>query len=285
MKVLSLNVGLPREVIWQGKHVTTGIFKEPIQRRVMMCSLNLDGDQQADLTVHGGVSKAVYAYPSEHYNYWRSEFPGMDLSLGMFGENFTTEGLLEDTVYVGDRFRISETEVMVTEPRMRCYKLGIKFGRADIVKRFLASRRTGFYFAVMREGMVGAGDDVELIGREQREISVDDDQQLASALQWILADENFLVDVAFDGRAALLKVKAHEYDAVICDLKMPRLRGDEFYLKAKEMRPSLADRFIFITGFATDARIALFLTKHDVKYLVKPFAIQGLINCLKQLLC
>src|SRR5205823_67942 len=107
---------------------------------------------------------------------------------------------------------------------------------------------------------------------------VDDDQQLASALQWILADENFLVDVAFDGKAALLKVKAHEYDAVICDLKMPRLRGDEFYLQAKEMRPSLSDRFIFITGFATDAKIALFLTKHDVKYLVKPFAIQGLIN-------
>ena len=114
---------------------------------------------------------------------------------------------------------------------------------------------------------------------------VDDDQQLASALQWILADENFLVDVAFDGRAALLKVKAHEYDAVICDLKMPRLRGDDFYLEAKELRPSLADRFIFITGFATDARIALFLTKHDVKYLVKPFAIQGLINCVRQLLC
>jgi CheY-like chemotaxis protein len=114
---------------------------------------------------------------------------------------------------------------------------------------------------------------------------VDDDQQLASALQWILADENFLVDVAFDGRAALLKVKAHEYDAVICDLKMPRLRGDEFYLQAKELRPSLADRFIFITGFATDARIALFLTKHDVKYLVKPFAIQGLITCVRQLLC
>ena len=174
MKVLSLNVGLPREVTWQGKRVTTGIFKEPIQERVMMRTLNLDGDQQADLTVHGGVSKAVYAYPSEHYNYWRSELPGMDLSWGMFGENFTTEGLLEDTVYVGDRFRISETEVMVTEPRMPCYKLGIKFGRADIVKRFLASRRTGFYFAVMREGMVGAGDDVELIEREQQEISVAD---------------------------------------------------------------------------------------------------------------
>jgi two-component system NtrC family sensor kinase len=114
---------------------------------------------------------------------------------------------------------------------------------------------------------------------------VDDDQQLASALQWILADENFLVDVVFDGREALLKVKAHEYDAVICDLKMPRLRGDEFYLKAKEIRPSLADRFIFITGFSTDPKIALFLTEHNVKYLVKPFVVGGLINCVKELLC
>src|SRR5690242_11070948 len=114
---------------------------------------------------------------------------------------------------------------------------------------------------------------------------VDDDQQLASALQWILADENFLVDVAFDGRAALLKVKAHEYDAVICDLKMPRLRGDDFYLKAKEVRPSLADRFIFITGFAADPHIALFFNKHEVKYLVKPFSISVLIDCVKQLLC
>jgi DNA-binding response OmpR family regulator len=114
---------------------------------------------------------------------------------------------------------------------------------------------------------------------------VDDDQQLASALQWILADENFLVDIAFDGDEAILKVKAHDYDAVICDLKMPRLRGDEFYLKAKEMRPSLADRFIFITGFAADPKIALFFNKHDVKYLVKPFHIQGLINCVKELLC
>jgi MOSC domain-containing protein YiiM len=174
MKVLSLNVGLPREVTWQGRLVTTGIFKEPIQGRVMMRTLNLDGDQQADLTVHGGVSKAVYAYPSEHYKYWRTELPGMDLSWGMFGENFTTEGLLEDGVYIGDRFRIGETEVTVTEPRMPCYKLGIKFGRADIIKRFLASRRTGFYFAVMGEGMVGAGDDVELIGREQQEVSVAD---------------------------------------------------------------------------------------------------------------
>src|SRR5204863_10010057 len=163
-----------REVDWLGKRVTTGNFKEPIQERVMMRTLNLDGDQQADLTVHGGVSKAVYAYPSEHYNYWRSELPGMDLSWGMFGENFTTEGFLEDAVYIGDRFRIGETEVMVTEPRMPCYKLGIKFGRADIVKRFLASRRTGFYFAAVCEGMVGTGDAIRLIGQEQQDSSVAD---------------------------------------------------------------------------------------------------------------
>ena len=172
MKILSVNVGLPREVTWQGKLVTTGIFKEPVQGRVMTRKLNLDGDQQADLTVHGGVSKAFYLYPSEHYGYWRTEFPEMDLPWGMFGENFTTDGLLENAVYIGDRFRIGETEVMVTEPRMPCYKLGIKFGRADIIKRFLASRRTGFYFAVVREGTVGAGDAVELVGREQQDISV-----------------------------------------------------------------------------------------------------------------
>jgi MOSC domain-containing protein YiiM len=174
MKSLSVNVGLPREVTWQGKLVTTGIFKEPVKGPVMLRTLNLDGDGQADLTVHGGVSKAIYAYPSEHYAFWRAEFPAMDLPWGMFGENLTTEGLLEDAVYIGDRFRVGLTELMVTEPRMPCYKLGIKFGRADIIKRFLASRRSGFYFAVMREAMVSAGDAVELIGREQQDISVAD---------------------------------------------------------------------------------------------------------------
>ena len=174
MKILSVNVGLPKEVTWQGKLVTTGIFKEPVNAPVMMRTLNLEGDRQADLTVHGGVTKAVYAYPSEHYGYWRTELPGVDLPWGMFGENFTTEGLFEEAVYIGDKFRIGETEALVTEPRMPCYKLGIKFGRADIIKRFLASRRTGFYFAVVREGMVGAGDAVELIGREQHEMSIAD---------------------------------------------------------------------------------------------------------------
>ena len=174
MKILSVNVGLPRKVTWQGKVVTTGIFKEPVNAPVMMRTLNLEGDQQADLTVHGGVNKAVYAYPSEHYGYWRTELPGVDLRWGMFGENFTTEGLLEEATYIGDRFGIGETEVMVTGPRMPCYKLGIKFGRPDIIKRFLASRRTGFYFAVVREGMVGASDAIKLIGQEQQDISVAD---------------------------------------------------------------------------------------------------------------
>jgi MOSC domain-containing protein YiiM len=174
MKIVSVNVGLPREVTWQGKVVTTGIFKEPVDGPIIMRKVNLDGDAQADLSVHGGASKAVYAYPSEHYDYWRAELPGVDLPWGMFGENFTTEGLLEEAIYIGDKFRIGDTEVMVTEPRMPCYKLGIKFGRADIIKRFLASRRTGFYLAVVHEGMVCAGDAVELIGREQHEISVAD---------------------------------------------------------------------------------------------------------------
>jgi MOSC domain-containing protein YiiM len=174
MKLLSVNVGLPREVSWQGKLVNTGIFKEPVNERVLVRTLNLEGDRQADLTVHGGVSKAVYAYPSEHYAYWRTELPGVDLPWGMFGENFTTEGLLEESVYIGDRFGIGEAEVMVTEPRMPCYKLGLKFRRPDIIKRFLASRRTGFYFAVVREGMVGAGDSFQLIARSQKEISVAD---------------------------------------------------------------------------------------------------------------
>jgi MOSC domain-containing protein YiiM len=174
MKLLSVNVGLPREVSWQGKLVTTGIFKEPVPERVFLRKLNLEGDRQADLTVHGGPSKAVYAYPSEHYAYWRTELRGVDLPWGMFGENFTTEGLLEDSVYIGARFGVGEAEVMVTEPRMPCYKLGLKFGDPGIIKRFLASRRTGFYFAVVREGMVSAGDFFQLISQEQQEISVAD---------------------------------------------------------------------------------------------------------------
>ncbi len=113
---------------------------------------------------------------------------------------------------------------------------------------------------------------------------VDDDKQLASALQWILVDENYLVDVAFDGEEAVLKVKVHEYDVVICDLMMPRLRGDEFYFKAKELRPDLADRFIFITGFAGETDIHDFLAQTGIKHLAKPFKIDELISAVKELL-
>lgn len=174
MKILSVNVGLPREVTWKGRVVTTGIFKEPVEDRVMMRTLNLDGDRQADLSVHGGPTKAVYAYPAEHYEYWRSELPDMELQWAMFGENFTTEGLLEDAINIGDRFQIGSAEVMVTEPRMPCYKLGIKFERNDIIKKFLASGRSGFYFAVLREGEVGAGDPIELASRDESGVTVAD---------------------------------------------------------------------------------------------------------------
>lgn len=178
LKLISVNVGLPREVVWQGKTVTTGIFKEPVNGSVVLRTLNLEGDGQADLTVHGGLSKAVYAYPNEHYMYWRQELPEMDLSYGMFGENFTTEGLLEDVVNIGDRFRIGEVELMVTEPRMPCYKLNVKFGRTDMPKRFLASRRSGFYCAVLREGEVKAGDSLELLSRDRHGITVSDITEL-----------------------------------------------------------------------------------------------------------
>src|SRR5438132_7264803 len=133
MKILSVNVGLPREVTWQGKLVTTGIFKEPVQRRVMMRRLNLDGDQQSDLTVHGGVDKAVYLYPSEHYSYWRAQLPEVELPWGAFGENFSAENVLEDQIRIGDRLRVGSAEFMVTQPRMPCYKLGIRLNRRDIV--------------------------------------------------------------------------------------------------------------------------------------------------------
>jgi MOSC domain-containing protein YiiM len=174
MKLISLNVTLPRIVEYNGEPVATGIFKEPVQGPVMLRTLNLDGDRQADLSVHGGVSKAVYAYPSEHYELWKEELPDTGLPYGMFGENFTTEGLLEDAVNVGDRFSVGEAELMVTEPRMPCYKLGIKFGRPDIIKKFLQSRRTGFYFAVLKEGEVKAGDAIELLSRDANNIAVSD---------------------------------------------------------------------------------------------------------------
>ena len=174
MKLLSVNAGLPREIEWKGKVVRTSIFKAPVPGRVRVTKLNLEGDQQSDLAVHGGPDKAVYAYPAEHYPYWRKELPGVDLPWGMFGENFTTEGLLEEAVHIGDRFRIGSAEFVVTQPRMPCFKLAIRFGRPDIVKRFLRSGRAGFYFAVLGEGGVGVDDSIELLARDEHGISVAD---------------------------------------------------------------------------------------------------------------
>jgi MOSC domain-containing protein YiiM len=171
-KIISVNVGLPREVLWHGHAVTTGIFKEPVQKRVFLRKLNLDGDRQADLTVHGGEYKAVYCYPVEHYAYWQKELPGNDLTAGNFGENFTTAGLLEDAIHLGDRFTIGSAEVVVTQPRLPCYKLGIRFQSDTMVKRFLASKRSGFYLAVTREGEVGAGDEIKELSRDSNHVSI-----------------------------------------------------------------------------------------------------------------
>ena len=172
MKIVSVNVGMPRQVEWKGRQVVTGIFKEPVEGRVRVRTLNLEGDGQADLNVHGGDTKAVYVYPSEHYRFWREELDGRELPWGMFGENLTTTGLDEETVRIGDRFRIGTAEFQVTEPRMPCSKLGLRFGREDILKRFLASGRSGFYFSVLREGDVGAGDAIEEIHREENSVRV-----------------------------------------------------------------------------------------------------------------
>lgn len=174
MKLLSVNVGLPREVLWKGKLVRTSIFKAPVNGRVRVAKLNLKDDEQSDLSVHGGANKAVYAYPSEHYPFWRKELPDMDLPWAMFGENLTTEGMLEDAVHVGDRIKVGSAEFVVTQPRMPCYKLAIRFGRLDIVKRFLHSGRTGFYLAVLREGEVTAGDSIKMLARDAHGVTVAD---------------------------------------------------------------------------------------------------------------
>jgi MOSC domain-containing protein YiiM len=181
VKIVSINVGLPREVEWRGKAVRTSIFKAPVSGRVRVTRLNAEGDQQSDLSVHGGADKAIYAYPSEHYAFWRNELPDTDLPWGAFGENLTTEGLLEDKVHIGDRFRAGSAEFTVTQPRMPCFKLGIRFNRPDMVKRFMHSRRSGFYLAVLREGEIAAGDSFDLVAGDSSRITVTDIVELYAA--------------------------------------------------------------------------------------------------------
>lgn len=172
--VVSVNVGLPRTVEWRGQSVSTGIFKEPVQGRVVVRRLNLDGDRQADLSVHGGPDKAVYAYPAEHYPYWREQLPGIDINWAAFGENLTTTGLLEETVNIGDRFRVGSAVLAAVQPRTPCYKLGIRFGRADMVRLFHRSRRSGIYFVVEEEGEVEAGAPIVLLDPAADSVSVAD---------------------------------------------------------------------------------------------------------------
>jgi MOSC domain-containing protein YiiM len=174
VKLLSINVGIPRDVKWRGKVVRTSIFKAPVSGRVRVMRLNVEGDQQSDLSVHGGVEKAVYAYPSEHYAFWRNQIASTDFPWGAFGENLTTEGLLEDRIHIGDRFRAGSAEFIVTQPRMPCFKLGIRFNRPDMVKRFLRSGRVGFYLAVAQEGDIGAGDSLDLVSEDNSHITVAD---------------------------------------------------------------------------------------------------------------
>lgn len=178
MKIVSINVGRPREVLWKGMTVQTGIFKEPVDGPVRIEQLNLAGNAQADLTVHGGKDKAVYAYRAEHYEYWRRELPDTAFSLGMFGENLTTEGLSEESLFIGDQLKVGEAVLTVTQPRVPCYKLGLRFGRDDIIKRFLCSGRSGFYFAVVEPGDVRAGNEIEIIERDKNGVSVADINRL-----------------------------------------------------------------------------------------------------------
>jgi MOSC domain-containing protein YiiM len=170
--------------------------------------LNLEGDRQADLTVHGGKHKAVYCYPIEHYDYWKRELPGRELPLAVFGENFTTEGLVEDSVHLGDRFSIGSAEVIVTQPRLPCYKLGVRFQSDDMVKRFLASRRTGFYLAVIREGEVGAGDEIKVIARDTNAVPVSEIARLYIAKRY---DDDDVRSVDRSLRVAALPESWKEY--------------------------------------------------------------------------
>jgi MOSC domain-containing protein YiiM len=174
MKVLSVNVGLPKKILFNGQTVTTAIFKDPVTGPVMLRNLNIDGDKQADLTVHGGLDKAAYSYPEEHYDYWSKQFPGIDLKWGMFGENFTTEGLMEDAVNIGDQLQIGSAKLVATQPRMPCYKLGVRFGHMGVIRKFLASGRPGIYFRILKEGKVQTGDKIEIIRRDENSVTVKD---------------------------------------------------------------------------------------------------------------
>ncbi len=164
MRLLSINVSKPKPITYNGKIVHTGIFKEPISGTVMLREKNIDGDGQGDLKVHGGTYKAIYGYPIEHYSHWQQELNRDDLLYGQFGENLTVEGMLEESIHIGDVFQIGTTvKLQITQPRVPCFKLGYKMGLSEFPKQFLESRRVGFYFRVLAEGEITAGDAISRI--------------------------------------------------------------------------------------------------------------------------
>jgi MOSC domain-containing protein YiiM len=172
MKLLSINIGAPRGIPFRGETVMTGIFKEPVTGKVFVHKLGLAGDKQADLTVHGGIHKAVYSYPFEHYEYWSRELGRDGFPFGQFGENLTVSGLLEDDVHIGDQFRIGSAVLEVTQPRVPCFKIAVKMNLPSFPKLFTASGRTGFYHRVLEEGEISAGDTIERIKTDPAKVSV-----------------------------------------------------------------------------------------------------------------
>jgi MOSC domain-containing protein YiiM len=165
VRVVSLNVGLAAQVLWEGRTITTGFRKKSVPGRLRLGPSSLEGDEQADRSVHGGPKKSVYVYPSEHYEYWSEKLDLPDLSWGAFGENLTTSGWLETDARVADRVRIGTAELEVTQPRGPCYKMSAIFGRDDMIDRFLQARRSGFYLGVVAAGEIGPGDPIELLSR------------------------------------------------------------------------------------------------------------------------
>ena len=173
MNILSVNVGTPQQREWLGQPVTTSIFKSPVEGEVQVATLNLAGDVQSDLTVHGGIHKAVYAYPHEHYAWWVEQ--GIrPLKPGNFGENLTIEGLLESDIHIGDELEIGSARFAVTQPRLPCYKLQVRFNRPEMTKVFYNSRRFGFYMKVIREGALHAGAPITIVRRDSNAVSVAD---------------------------------------------------------------------------------------------------------------
>lgn len=172
MKVVSLNVSKTIEVPWEGKMIQTGIYKKPVTRPLEIKGINVEGDDQGNRKTHGGIDRAVYAYPMEHYEYWRKQYPDKELPFGMFGENLTTTGLFEDKVHVGDIFKIGTAEIMAVQPRMPCYRLGIRFDDQEVIEKYVATDYCGIFFRIVKEGIIKQDDEIILIKKDPESLSI-----------------------------------------------------------------------------------------------------------------